>query len=112
MNINWMKFLGFVLSLLLTYLAIYAVTLMWREKNLPLSSEPNILTLFGNAFLTLHLVISGGSLDLFVKASPDGTTGAELSSSLHTFEKGIMPQKFENRKNSYFDTLPFYSFRD
>lgn len=29
----------------------------------------------------------GRSLDLFVKASPDGTTGAELSSSLRTFEK-------------------------
>ena len=36
---------------------------------------------------SLFHFLSGATLDLFVKASPDGTTGAQLSSSLRTFEK-------------------------
>ena len=51
------------------------------------SLESIIIFDLGLRWMVFLIVLTGRSLGLFVKASPDGTTGAQLSSSLRTFEK-------------------------
>ena len=81
---------------------------MWTKKFTIVSRAQCPKTFFGNILRLFLLVVSGRSLDLFVKASPDGTTGAELSSSLHTFEKGIMTQNSMNHTSFYSNTIHFH----